>query len=256
MTGLVQERDVLRVRLSEAQWRTAYDAAGAPAGLGALGPQVVQGEGPVPDETTLAAVRDLAGAPVRVQVASSHGGGSGLVGGFAVRPEAVVSLTRVVGGAGGRMGAVPGVELSAYTPDVLVEELLRLLPEASDRWRSREPLVLPPEDARTLVRAVRTGDRALLAATLELLGLEEVPPLVEQLLEPRGDATVVMTRDDGGTRYLRLLLTDRGWLRLALEPGRGLVHAPWSVAEVAETLTTTLAVALRPRDVAEPEGER
>lgn len=250
MTALVEEQGLLRVRLDEAQWRSAYDAAGAPAGLGGLGPQVTRGADEVPDPATVAAVRDLFGAPVRVEVVTSHRG-TGVVGGFAVRPGAVVSLTRVVGGVDDRMGAVPGVELSVFTADVLVEELLRLLPEARDAWRSTEPLVLPAEDALTLVRAVKQGDERLLRTTLEVLGLPEVPPLIPHLVQPLGDASVVLTRTEGGTRHLRLLLTERGWLRLSLAPDTGLTHTPTTTREVAVALTTSLATALRPPD---PDG--
>lgn len=250
MTSLVQDGAVLRVRLGEGEWRTAFDAAGAPSGLGALGPQTDQGRGPAPDETTTAAVSDLLGAPVRVEVVSSSGD-TGLVGAFAVRSEAVVALTRVVGpaaGAPGRMGVVPGVELSVLPVGELVDELVRVLPPSADRWTAWEPVTLPPEHATALVGALKRGDGPLVRATLQVLGLSEVPPVLELLTQPVGDATVVLARADGGVRHLRLLLTAQGWVRLDLDPATGLTHTPTTTAQVVDTLTFSLAAALRPEE--------
>lgn len=252
MTSLAPDRGALRVRLSEAEWRAAYDAAGAPGGLGGLAPQVAQGTGDSPDAVTLAAVGDLAGAPVRLEVTTSRDG-RGVVSALAVRPEAVVGLSRVTGPVPGAVGTgvVPGVELSLLTPDFLVDELLSLLPPAADAWGDTDDVLLPPEHATALVRALGRDDTRLVGATLDLLGLAEVPPVLEQLVHPRGDATVVLTREQGGTRYLRLLLTERGWVRLALDPVTGLTHEPMATSRVADLLTWTLAVALRPDEPGE-----
>ena len=237
MTSLAPEQGALRARLDEDELRRLVEAADRPdASPDALGE----------------AVRLALGAgAVRVEVAT-------WTGDRAVRAHLAADRDAAAGAARGGFlqdGSVvmaPGVEVSAFPVDRTAVEVLRLFPpDAVDRpsARRRGPrpedlaFTLPPEAALMMSRALREDDEALAAATAELAGLTDVPPLLESLSASlRGDATVTVAVGDTVLPSRRWLQCHLGWVAVAVTPG-GITHHLVTRAGILDTVVRDLVTA-------------
>ncbi|AEE47358.1 hypothetical protein [Cellulomonas fimi] len=262
MTAALHPLDgALRARLDEQDWAAArHDVEGLPAWAQVL-PTTREGE-PVDlalaadaevDAEVRAAVTLGASALVEVEVAAA-GTERAVLAVAWTDGQACASLVRgvdVTPGAGAQ-GAVlrPGVEVSAFGVDALLDEVLRLLPDAPVLVEAAEAVV-PEELTVALAQAIRTGDRSTVDALCAALGVPEPPPVVDAAVRGLSGTLTLSARSRGrddvsvGT-WLRC---DAGWVELARTADGMIRHTPRSRDDIARVLlsdlTGRLSAALR-----------
>lgn len=240
MTALAPEQGALRARLDEDELRRLVEVADRPDA-----PQ------DAPADALGEAVRLALGAgTVRVEVAT-------WTGDRAVRAHLAADRDAAAGAARGGVlqdGSVvmaPGVEVSAFPVDRTAVEVLRLFPPDASTGPPLDPgstsedlaFTLPPEAALMMSRALREDDEALTAATAELAGLVDVPPLLESLSASlRGDATVTVAVGDTVLPSRRWLQCHLGWVAVAVTPG-GITHHLVTRAGILDTVVRDLVTA-------------
>lgn len=271
MTAALHPLDgALRARLDEQDWAAARrDVEGLPAWAQVL-PATREGEpvdlaraaDEVVDDEVRAAVTLGASALVEVEVAAA-GSERAVLAVVWTDGQACASLVRgvdVTPGAGAD-GAVlrPGVEVSVFGVDGLLDEVLRLVPDAPVVVDAA-PAVVPEELTVALAQAIRTGDRTTVDALNSALGVAETPPVVEAAVRGLSGNLTLTARSRGrddvsvGT-WLRC---DAGWVELARTADGMIRHTPRSRDDIARVLlsdlTGRLSAALRATGDAGPLG--
>ncbi|QGQ18390.1 hypothetical protein GC089_02875 [Cellulomonas sp. JZ18] len=261
MTAALQPLDgALRARLDEPDWRVVSDGVPdlptwsrpLPTTRAGDAAEPVEEPGAV-DPALRAAVGLRASALVEVEVAAA-GGERAVLAVLWADAHAGAALARGVDVVprGGPDAAVlrPGVEVSAFDVDRLLDEVLRLVPDAPVVVPAAEAVV-PEELTIGLAQAIRTGDRSTVEALCAALGVPEPPAVVDAAVRSlSGNLTLTARsrgRDDvsAGT-WLRC---DAGWVEL-VRTGDGMVrHTPRTREGIARRLlsdlTGRMAAALR-----------
>ncbi|MGI9156142.1 MAG: hypothetical protein ACR2FG_05830 [Marmoricola sp.] len=224
-----------RTRLDEAEWTAVWTDSISTGTRSQVAPLPLEPDVEVPDAEVPAATREAvtvatgSTAVVTLELASitpSRGiladlGTDGKVAAGVVRalvvpdPAGAVSADDVV--------LAPGVELSAFALDQLVDEVLRLFPPDGPMsgTQPEEPIRMPAEWAMVLARAVRERDEPMLHRIAAECGWDDVPDLLVSLAEEvRANATVTM-RVTGSERVglRRWLQCHLGWVSLGLGDG-------------------------------------
>ncbi|WP_158374829.1 hypothetical protein [Cellulosimicrobium cellulans] len=239
----------LRARLRERDWAVASAGVqGLPGWAGALpvdrdGSAVEPGgaDGPDPVDPVLRAAAEGAGAAlVTVEVAAAAGerallavlwsdaeAGSGLARGVDVVPGAGLAGTT----------PRPGVEVSAFPAERLVDEALRHVPAAPVRVAAA-PASVPEELTIALAQAIRTGDTTTVDALCTELGTDGPPAVVEAAVRGTDGSLVVSVASRGRTDVstLSMLRTDAGWVELTRTADGQVVHTPRSREDVRAAL--------------------
>lgn len=250
----------LRARLDEPDWRVVSDGvADLPAWAQPL-PADRAGERVEPaaepeavDPALRAAVGLRASALVEVEVAAA-GGERAVLAVLWADARAGAALVRGVDvlPGGGPDAAVlrPGVEVSAFGVDRLLDEVLRLVPDAPVVVEATEAVV-PEELTIALAQAIRTGDRSTVEALCAALGVPGPPAVVDAAVRGlSGNLTLTARsrgRDDvsAGT-WLRC---DAGWVELARTADGMIRHTPRTRDDIGRRLlsdlTGRMAAALR-----------
>lgn len=264
MTPVLAPLDgALRARLDEHAW--AASSAGVPGLPGWAGVLPADRDGsPVAgaaaaqdvDPVLRAAVEGAGAAVVTIEVASTAGqrallavlwsdtrAGSGLARGVDVVPGAGLAATT----------PRPGVEVSAFGVERLVDEVLRHVPEAPT-WVETAPATVPEELTIALARATRTGDATVRDALSAEIGGDGPPAVVEAAVRTTDGSLVVSVgsrgREDVST--LGLLRCDAGWVELTRTADAQVVHTP----RTREDVRTALLYDLTGRFAAAARAER
>lgn len=237
----------LRARLDEHAWAAA--SAGVPGLPGWAGVLPVDRDGsPVAgpaapadvDPVLRAAVEGAGAAVVTIEVASAAGphallavlwsdtqAGSGLARGVDVVPSAGLAGTT----------PRPGVEVSVFGVERLVDEVLRHVPEAVTRVETA-PATVPEELTIALARAIRTGDATVRDTLSAEIGSDGPPAVVEAAVRTVDGSLVVSVgsrgREDVST--LSLLRCDAGWVELTRTADAQIVHTPRTREDVRTAL--------------------
>jgi hypothetical protein len=240
----------LRARLDEHAWAAA--SAGVPGLPGWAGVLPVDRDGsPVASAAGVAAPADVdpvlraavegAGAAVVTIEVASVAGRRALLAVLWSDPRAGSGLARgvdVVPGAG-LAGTTPrpGVEVSAFGVERLVDEVLRHVPEAPTRVETA-PATVPEELTIALARAIRTGDATVRDTLSAELGGDGPPAVVEAAVRTVDGSLVVSVgsrgREDVST--LSLLRCDAGWVELTRTADAQVVHAPRTREDIRAAL--------------------
>ncbi|WP_147463599.1 hypothetical protein [Cellulomonas triticagri] len=269
----------LRARLDEREWAAAsagvpglpgwaavlpVDRDGSPVtppaepdpdATPARGVPVVQDGDPEVDPVLRAAVEGAGAALVTVEVAAAADERA-LLAVLWSDPRAGSGLARgvdVVPGAGLR-GTTPrpGVEVSAFPVEHLVDEVLRHVPDAPVRVAAA-PASVPEELTVALAQAIRTGDATVLDALSAEIGGDGPPAVVDAAVRTMSGSLVISVgsrgRDDVST--LSLLRCDAGWVELTRTADAHVVHTPRS----REDIRTALLYDLTGRFTAAAEGD-
>lgn len=248
--GLAPVDGGLRAHLTEAQWVSVVAA-----GLGAdeaaalpdwARPSAVAAEPVELDEALAAAVRLRRTALVEIEVAAAVGAravmahlwtdgrvGASLVRGFDVRAQGDARATRLR----------PGVEVSAFGPGTLLDEVLRLVPPAAEPDRSEvAEVTLPVELTVGFATALRRGDSRTVAAICADLGVERPPAVVESVVLTLDGNLVVSVRSRALTRVSALswLHCDVGWVELLPTADEQVRHVPRRRADLERLLLSDL----------------
>jgi hypothetical protein len=256
--GFAPLEGALRVRPAEDAWAGVLASAGVdPATLpAAIAPREPASPVDLAPEVGHAATLLAGPAPLLVE-ARSRTEDLGLLALVASDGAVCASGVRRVAVEGAGLAPLPGVELSVYGVESLLDELVRLLPplpgELPEHAGPTE-VALPLEAAVMLSRALAEGDADLAAQVADLAGLEEVPPLVESLAHRLlGEAAVAVSAPATGFRTLRTwLLCSLGWV--ALHPqGDVVVHRLVTADEVRDDLVFDLTGAITAAATS-PEG--
>ncbi len=217
----------LRVRLDETDWAGLVPSTDASAESmlrplpGATSASSAGYDGALRESAALA----LGPAGLHLDVVTARGD-RGLIGVIGSDGRTAAAATRVVATPpGGRAVPVPGVEVSGFAAERLVDELLRLVPPdgVTVPLADGEPSVVsvPEHLAITVSRALRSGDEALAALVARECGYPEVPDLLRAASERvRASATVTLAVA-GSTRVeVHSWLQCRvGWLDLRVGGG-------------------------------------
>lgn len=249
MTRVLEPLDgALRARLDEPDWAAAR--AGVPGLPGWADVLPVGRDGsPVGDpgdtgddvDPVLRAAVEAAGASVvTIEVAAAAGerallavlwsdtrAGSGLARGVDVVPGAGLAGTT----------PRPGVEVSAFPVEQLVDEVLRHVPDAPVRVET-VPATVPEELTVALARAIRAGDATVLDTLSAEIGGDGPPAVVEAAVRTTDGSLVVSVgsrgREDVST--LSLLRCDAGWVELTRTADAQVVHTPRTREDVRAAL--------------------
>jgi hypothetical protein len=251
MTRVLAPLDgALRALLDEHAWAAASaDVPGLPGWAGVLpvdrdgSPVAPRAGATAPedvDPVLRAAVEGAGGAVVTIEVASAAGqrallavlwsdtrAGSGLARGVDVVPGAGLAGTT----------PRPGVEVSAFGVERLVDEVLRHVPEVPTRVETA-PATVPEELTIALARAIRTGDATVRYTLSAELGGDGPPAVVEAAVRTTDGSLVVSVgsrgREDVST--LSLLRCDAGWVELTRTADAQIVHTPRTREDVRTAL--------------------
>lgn len=237
----------MRCRFTEAEWSAATAGAGHVELPGWAQP--LEGADRATDveldEALSEAIALRGTAIVEVDLAAVGGGrgvlarlwsdgrvGSAVVRGVEVRSQGGTMATR----------ARPGVEVSAFPVERLVDEAMRLVPEAAVTIDATEAIV-PQEFTIALAAAVRVGDGRVVEAITGDLGLERVPPVIDAVTRTMDGSLTLTTRssgrnDDSIGTWLRC---SAGWVEIAPAPQGHVRHTPRTVNEIARMLVFDLA---------------
>lgn len=158
--------------------------------------------------------------------------GASLVRGVELRPQGGATASRLR----------PGVEVSAFGVDRLVDEAMRLVPPAENTVGATEAVV-PKELSVALARALREGNGRVVDAIVADLGLESAPPVLDAVARSMDGSLTVVTRSVGSTRVSAgsWLRCDAGWVELAPAPQEMVRHTPRTGEQIAQTLLFDLA---------------
>ena len=241
----------LRVRLDEGGW------AACVTGLDVQGPlRPAQPAADLAIEPALRQAVTLAlGGPALVQLTTAARG-RGLAASIGCNGHRAAGAARVVlpaGVAGDDPVAVPGVEVSAFPPEGIVAELLRLVPP--DRAGSKpppvrtDPVVLPHALALMLSRALRDDDQPLVRELVAASGWVDVPEVIARLADGvTANATAVFRgparHSPAGTpRSRQWLQCALGWVELTVAGGE-VTHRLVDRAGIAATMVEEVTIAL------------
>lgn len=201
---------------------------------------VPAGDGEDVDPVLRAAVEGGGAAVVTIEVAAVAGdrallavlwsdtqAGSGLARGVDVVPGA------------GMRGTTPrpGVEVSAFPVERVVDEILRHVPEAPVRVAAA-PATVPEELTIALAQALRTGDSTTVDTLSEEIGSAGPPAVVEAAVRTTDGSLVVSVGSRGrqDVSTLSLLRCDAGWVELTRTSDARIVHTPRTRADVRTAL--------------------
>lgn len=153
--------------------------------------------------------------------------GSALVRGVDVRRDGGTTASR----------PRPGVEVSAFGFPRLLDEVLRLVPEAPVTVEAGEADV-PLEISVALARALREGNGPVVEALTADLELAEPPAIVDAVARTLDGSLVVTARSAGRADVSAgsWLRCDAGWVELARLPGDVVRHSPRTRADVGRTV--------------------
>lgn len=208
------------------------------------------------DPVLRAAVEGAGAAVVTVEVAAAAGdrallavlwsdtrAGSGLARGVDVVPGAGLAGTT----------PRPGVEVSAFPVERLVDEVLRHVPDAPVRVEAA-PATVPEELTIALAQALRTGDSTTVDTLSAEIGTDGPPAVVEAAVRTMDGSLVVSVGSRGrqDVSTLSLLRCDAGWVELTRTADAQVVHTPRSREDVRTALLYDLTG--RFTDAAESEG--
>jgi hypothetical protein len=239
----------LRARLGEQEWAWACAGVDGLPGWAAVLPVdrdgsavAIPGEGMADagDPVLRGAVTAGSSARVAVEVAATSGDRAVLA---VLRADARAGscLARgvdVVPGAG-LAGTIPrpGVEVSAFPAQQLVDEVLRQVPPAPVRTEAGAAAV-PEELTIALAVALRTGDRSTVDALCAELGTDGPPAVVESAVRSTDGSLVVSVRSVGRTdvSVLSLLRCDAGWVELTRTADEQVLHTPRSREDIRSAL--------------------
>jgi len=237
----------LRVRLDEDGWAACATGFDVPGPLRPAQPPADRAIEPALRQAVTVALT----GPALVQLKTAARG-RGLVASIGCNGQSAAGAARVVlpaGVAGDDPTAVPGVEVSAFPPDRIVAELLRLVPP--DRAGSKpqpvrtEPVVLPHTVALMLSRALRDDDQPLVRELVAASGWVDVPEVIARLADGvTANATAVFRGHAAGPpRTRQWLQCALGWVELTVAGGE-VTHRLVDRAGVAATLVEELTIAL------------
>lgn len=229
--------------LDEAAWADLVRATGLGTTTSPLRPLGDHAAGADHPEPALVEATALALGRADVGVTLMSGVGErGIVAQLGSDRQALGVATRaVVPGESGPI-AVPGVQLGAYPPSRLVDQVMRLVPPGGDeRGLPNRPVAVDQETALVVARTA-VADPEVALATARRAGLDDVPPVLQALA--RGtSASVTMTVSTSGQplhAVRQWLLTDQGWVSLTIRGSR-VVHTACSRAELATATTSMVA---------------
>jgi hypothetical protein len=215
-------------------------------GVPAVDP-TVDAPGPAPagvDPVLRAAVEGGGAAVVTVEVAAAAGERA-LLAVLWSDAQAGSSIARgvdVVPGAG-LAGTTPrpGVEVSAFPVERLVDEILRHVPEAPVRV-STVPATVPEELTIALAQALRTGDTTTVDTLAAELGSDGPPAVVEAAVRTMDGNLVVSVGSRGrpDVSTMSLLRCDAGWVELTRTADAQIVHTPRTAEEIRAALVYDL----------------
>lgn len=252
MTAVLDRSDgALRARLDEDAWASVlHGQRDLPRWAAALpatrrGTPTGDGDGRPVDEALFAAVALHEHALVEVEVAAateSHAvlasvwadalAGSALVRGLDVTPGA------------GPEGAMlrPGIEVSAFMAGRIVDEVMRLVPDAPAHVQVAAADV-PEELTVAMGLALRTGDRTTVEALSAALGFDGPPPVLEQSIRTMSGNLTLTVRSVGrpDVSVATWLRCDAGWVELSRTADGIVRHVPRTRDDVAGTLVLDLS---------------
>ena len=175
----------LRVRLDESGWAACATGLDVPGPLRPAQPPADLAIEPALRQAVTVALT----GPALVQLTTAVRG-RGLVASIGCNGQSAAGAARVVlpaGVAGDEPMAVPGVEVSAFPPDRIVAELLRLIPpdraDSMPQPVNTDPVVLPHTAALMLSRALRDDDQPLVRELVAASGWADVPEVIARLAD-------------------------------------------------------------------------
>lgn len=236
---------VLRRRLAESEWAAVLGVSGASlpewaAPLVPPGGALVAADA-VPDDALREAVALEGAVEVEVQAVAVRRGvlavlrtdgvvGTAVVRGIDALPQGNATATR----------PRPGVEVSAFPVAALLDEVLRLVPDAPET--DVPDAVVPVELSVALGRALREGRTQVVEALTADLGLEEPPAVVDSLARTLDGQLTVTVRSHGTDRTSigSWLRCDAGWVELTPVRGEMLRHRVRTREDIGRTLLSDL----------------
>jgi len=234
----------LRVRLGETDWAACVSAAGLDVAGPLMPAQPASGQ-PVAADLRRAVALAVSGPTlVQLTTASQDRGLVASLGSDGVTAAGAVRIVVPAGVAGPAPAALPGVEVSAFTPERLVGEVLRLVPPDRPVAAVPEPVQLPHTVALMLNRALTEDDEPLVRELAAASGWTDVPELLRELAtQVTATATVVLRSAGAAPRTRRWLQCRLGWVEIAVA-GAQVTHRPVQRSDLAATLVEELTIAL------------
>lgn len=248
MTDLALDDYAARAILEEPEWLAAWQSAGSPPFPQWATPHPQADDSanagevnPSSDLVKSLQVRD--GAVLAVEVATSAHQ-IAILAEVSTDLSATVSVVRrlVVDRNAGPQATqlVPGVEVSVSAIGHLVDEILRMLPVATQPNTLVEA-ELPAELTVAFSDALSTGDQGVIDAVCADQGWSNPPEVLVALVsELVGNAMITIQRPNAPLILGQWLLTNRGWVELVYTPQATVRHVPRSEDDIARTLVTAL----------------
>ncbi|WP_155856208.1 hypothetical protein [Cellulomonas sp. URHD0024] len=250
----------LRIRLDEQDWVAASRGVpglpdwAQPVSSTRTGAPVDLEAADVPVDADVRAAVGLRGSALLEVEVASVGGERATLGVLWSDGRVCSSLVRGVDvvPAAGPAGAVlrPGIEVSAFDIEDLLDEVRRLVPDAPVLIETTEAVV-PEELTIALAKAMRTGDRTTVEVLCAELGLAEPPAVVAAAVRGVSGSLTLTARSVGrdGASVGSWLRCDAGWVELVRTPDAMVRHTPCSpediVRRLLSDLTGRLGVALQ-----------
>lgn len=262
--ALAPDSGALRAHLSEAEWQTVVASArsgGATVTLppwaephlsgvgepGATESTSANSEPTVPDrvDPALAEAVRMDGTAVEIDVASSSGevGLIGVVRTDLTSGSAIVRRIKTAPGGGPQSSTLlEGAEVSGFTIDQLLDEVMRLIPPV-EAVVTVEPAAIPMEVSAALGAAMRRGEREMVERVCAQLGLGEPPAILSSLVFGLTGSLSVSIRS-AGVESISLgswMLADCGWVEIRLDKDDIAHHEPRSRDDIRTRLLTDIA---------------
>jgi hypothetical protein len=247
--GLAALDGGLRVRLDEPDWVGLLRAAGVAGTPSPLAPiDDVRPSGSTYDGALVeAAALTIGPAALRLELVTTSGdrGVLGAVGSDGRTAGAAIRVVALPDAASLEAAPVPGVELSVFPAERLVQEVLRTFPPDGMAMplAAGEPdeVALPQNLAVTLSRALQQGDDKLARTIARQCGWDDVPDLMQAVGEDvRASAAVTISVAGSATVQLQRWLQCRlGWVEIGLHDGEA-VSRLRTREQIQQTLVTAL----------------
>jgi hypothetical protein len=131
----------------------------------------------------------------------------------------------------------PGIEVSAFPVGSFLDEVLRLVPPASNTIHAAEA-VIPEEFTIALGQALRRGDARLIAAVCQDLEVEKPPAVVDSVVRTMDGQLTLTARSRGrdDVTVVSLLRCSAGWVELTRTADDEIRHTPRTTDDIGRTL--------------------
>lgn len=229
-----------RRRLTEEEWAGALRASDDPILPEWAKPLIAASSDLELDPALREAIRLRQSALVEVEVTAVAGGRAilaalwtdGRVGSAIVRG---VDVDLAGGDPSSSMR--PGIEVSAFPVRSFLDEVLRLVPPASNTINATQA-VIPEEFTITLGQSLRHGDARMIAALCHDLGLEEPPAVVDSVVRTMDGQLTLTARSQGrdDVTVTSLLRCSAGWVELTRTADDQIRHTPKTTEDIGRTL--------------------